>query len=122
MKMPINYTTITPSLSLQLELGRLKNIAAVSHLMGLSDLKEQAIAAHDDLVTSYNSQLPDNKPKDFWSQLKDNLLFRDLDKTFTMKLSPLRDSKVLIETISLFSNSSQTGLYNMLNQLVNRNY
>lgn len=122
MKMPINYTTITPSLSLQLELGRLKNIAAVSHLMGLSDLKEQAIAAHDDLVTSYNSQLPDNKPKGFWSQLKDNLLFRDLDKTFTMKLSPLRDSKVLIETISLFSNSSQTGLYNMLNQLVNRNY
>lgn len=122
MKMPINYTTVSPSLPFQLELGWLKNIAAVSHLMGLSDLKEQAITAHDSLINSYNNQLPDNKPKGFWGQLKDNLLFRDLDRTFTIRLSPLRGSQDLIDTISLLSKSSQAELYEMLNQLINRNY
>lgn len=122
MKMPINYTTVTPSLPLQLELVRLKSIAAVSHLMGLYDLKEQAITAHDCLINSYNNQLPDNKPKGFWGQLKDNLLFRELDRTFTLRLSPLRDSQDLLDAISIFSKSSQPELYNMLNQLINNRY
>ncbi len=122
MKMPINYTRVTPSLQLQSELDRLVNIAAVSHLMGMFELKEQAITAHDKLVNSYNNQLPEDKPKGFWGQLKDNLLFRDLDRTFIMRLSPLRDSQQLTNAISLYSGISQAALYEALNELINRRY
>lgn len=114
-----NHTNIiSPSSKMSNELSRLSIIAALSHVMGLWQLKEQAIQMHDKLVDAYNSQLPKNKPKGFWRQFLDNITFNGLDITIALPLEKLRDSESLQNAIDLYSdldkNQLVTYLYKVL--------
>lgn len=109
---------ISPSSKMSNELSKLSIIAALSHVMGLWQLKEQAIQMHDKLVDAYNSQLPKNKPKGFWRQFLDNITFKGLDITIALPLEKLRDSESLQTKIDLYSdvdkNQLVTYLYKVL--------
>ena len=120
MKMPINYTHINPSLQLTMELSRLAQIAAGAKAIGHSSVEAQAREAYNTLVSRYNDQLPPDKPKGFWSQLKDNLTFRDLDRTFVNRLPYLDNSSEYDTYCQLFANMSRAGVVETLNKIINR--
>lgn len=117
--MPIVHTRITPPDSLYFELGRLKIIAALAHVIGLMDLKEATIQAHDKIVVSYNNSLPKIKPKGFWGKFIDNLTFQDLNTTCVIELNKLRNSQELQDSINLYSNFSQEENIDSLNKILN---
>lgn len=100
--MPINHTSISPSLDLSRQLGKLKMIAAMAKILGQNELSDQSLEAHDKLVDSYNSQLPEDKPKGFWRQFADNLTFRDLDTTTITRLERYQNSRQFQEDVESY--------------------
>ncbi len=120
MRIPINHTMISPSPQLSSELSRLSSIAALAHVIGQWQLKEQAIEAHDKLVESYNRQLSVEKPKGFWRKFIENLTFSDLDTTIVYPVEKLRDSKSLSDNINFYAQFSQEDITEFLYKLINR--
>ncbi len=118
MRMPINHTTITPSVQLSLALGRLAQIAAAAHVLGVSNLENQATEAYNNLVAEYNNQLPSDKPKGFWAKFKDNLTFRDLDTTVALRLPLLHASNDFDLYKDIYAKMNHSELTNMLNKLL----
>lgn len=111
--------TISPSSKMAHELSRLSTIAALSHVMGLWQLKEQAIQMHDKLVDAYYSQLPKDKPKGFWRQFLDDITFKGSDITIAFPLEKLRDSESLRNTIELCSDIDKNQLVTYLHKVLN---
>ena len=118
MKLPINHTRISPSIQLSSKLGELKMIAAIAKVIGEYQLSKQAIDIHDKLVDSYNSQLPEDKPKGFWRQFADNLTFRDLDSTIVTRLDYLKDSSDFQREVDYYATWSKEMLIKMLQELI----
>lgn len=122
MKMPINHTRISPSIQLSGQLGKLKMIAAISKVLGQHQLSVQALDAHDKLVDSYNSQLPEDKPKGFWRQFADNLTFRDLDTTIVTRLDRLKGSADFQKEVNHYSTFDKGLLVQMLQEIMKYPY
>lgn len=122
MKMPINHTQISPSIQLLGQLEKLKMIAAISKIIGQHQLSAQAIDAHDQLVDSYNSQLPEDKPKGFWRQFADNLTFRDLDTTIITRLARLKGSTDFQKEVDHYSTWDKGILIQMLQEVMKSPY
>lgn len=118
MRIPINHTTITPSLQLTMALQRLAQIAAGAYVLGESNLERQARDAYNKLVNDYNSQLPSDRPKGFWAQFKDNLTFRDLDTTIAMRLKTLDASDDFEMYKGIFEKMSRNELVPLLNKII----
>lgn len=118
MRMPINHTTITPSIQLTMALQRLAQIAAGAYVLGESNLERQARDAYNKLVNDYNNQLPSDRPKGFWAQFKDNLTFRDLDTTVAMRLKTLDSSNDFEMYKGMFEKMSRNELVPLLNKII----
>ena len=125
MRMPIRTTYTKPSWDLERELGRLSQIAAASNLLGITNLYNQAKNAYNNLVLSYNNQLPPEKKKGFWAQFKANITFTDLDRDFVIRLERLESSSQYQGDLDLMKIIQQNGnqfLVEYLNELLKRKY
>lgn len=120
--MPIYHTSINPHLDLTSKLGKLKVIAAMAKILGQNQLSDQALEIHDKLVDSYNSQLPEDKPKGFWRQFADNLTFRDLDTTTITRLKRYQNSREFEEDIEMYSTWDKNMLIEVFTGTINSLY
>lgn len=118
MGMPITTTTYGPSTDLVNHLKKLAEIAACAELLGQRNLKNQVETAYNNLVDRYNQSCQPKK-RGFWGQLKENLLFTDLNREIYHKLNYLDDSSDYGMFLLYGRNKSIYELKNRLEFLIN---